>query len=175
VESVELAGRVLVSLALVLAVMWAIARKLRRGGKQRSSGLIDILGRQQLSRTASVAVLRVGGRALIVGVTDTQVSVLGETDLTEAEAVMGPTASATRVAAPRQRRAAKLRKQTARAATTRAAASRRLDQASANNRLDPAAATTAENTRKPGVLAGSALSPQTWRQTLESLRDLTAH
>ena len=47
-ESVELAGRVLVSLALVLAVMWAIARKLRRGGKQRSSGLIDILGRQQL-------------------------------------------------------------------------------------------------------------------------------
>jgi flagellar protein FliO/FliZ len=164
VESVELAGRVMVSLALVLAVMWAIARKLRRGGKQRSSGLIDILGRQQLSRTASVAVLRVGARALVVGVTDTQVTVLGETDLAEAEAVMGPVASATRVAALGQRRAAKLQKQTACAATTRAA----------GRRHDPAAAAT-ENVRKPGVLAGSALSPQTWRQTLESLRDLTAH
>jgi flagellar protein FliO/FliZ len=31
-----------------------------------------------------------------------------------------------------------------------------------------------ERPAAPGALAGSALSPATWKQTIESLRDLTA-
>ena len=101
--SVELVGRVLVSLVVVLAVVWVLGRKFRKGGKAKGDGLIDVLGRQQLSRTASVAVVRVGGQALIVGITDAQVNVLGETDLMAAlaaTAAPAPAAATRRVAAP---------------------------------------------------------------------------
>lgn len=124
-------GRLLISLAFVLGVMWLIARKvggkrgLRGGGRTK---LIDVLGRQQLSRGASVAVVQVMDQALIVGITDGQVSVLGETDL--------------------------------------AAAKRRL----AENKA-PAPRPNPEPAK--GKLSGSALSPATWRQTVDSLRDLT--
>jgi flagellar protein FliO/FliZ len=40
-----------------------------------------VVARQQLSRSASVAVVQVADRALVVGVTDNQITLLGETDL----------------------------------------------------------------------------------------------
>lgn len=167
-DTVALVGRLLISLAVVLGLMWLIARRFKRGAVRVKDGrLIDVLGRQQLSRSASVAVVRVLDRALVVGVTDSQVSVLGETDLAAVQARL------TQGDSPRNKVKA-LRSVTAPAA--------------ARNTSAPAAAPAVPlRVRKPdaptlpdvpdaprGALAGSALSRETWRQTLESLRDLTA-
>lgn len=147
-------GRLLVSLAAVLGVMWVIGRRMKKGRGPKSSQLIDVLGRQQLSRNASVAVVRVGEQALVIGVTDAQVSVLGETDLGAAQAMV-TAATDTRRTAPRR-------------AT-----------APASHRVAVPAATAVpadvvpDSASKPGALSGSALSPHTWRQTIDSLRDLT--
>src|SRR6266545_2537217 len=101
-ETVTLVGRLLVSLAVVLVVMWVVARRVRRPGMGKANRLIDVLSRQQLSRTSSVAVVRVMDQALILGVTDGQVSVLGETDLAAAQAQLEVVAPARR---PRPARA----------------------------------------------------------------------
>jgi flagellar protein FliO/FliZ len=164
--SVELVGRVLVSLVVVLAIVWVLGRKFRKGGKAKGEGLIDVLGRQQLSRTASVAVVRIGSQALIVGITDTQVNVLGETDLMAAlaeTAVPAPAATARRVAGP--------------AATPVAANPTTAIPTTAHptTARPTTAGPVSDGANRRGPLAGSALSPATWRQTIESLRDLSAH
>lgn len=160
--NVELVGRVLVSLVVVLAVVWVLGRKFRRGGKGKGGALIDVLSRQQLSRTASVAVVRIGSQALIVGITEAQVNVLGETDLVAALAE-------TSVPAP----------STTTAATHRLDARRSARDIPVPARVPadamPAARRSKGNANQRGPLAGSALSPATWRQTIESLRDLSAH
>ena len=78
----ELVLRIGFSLLVVFGLMWGLARVARRGGVgKRGTGSLAVLNRQSLSRGSSVAVVRVADRALILGVTDTQVSLLGETDL----------------------------------------------------------------------------------------------
>ena len=78
----ELVLRIGFSLLVVFGLMWGLARVARRGGVgRRGSGNLSVLNRQSLSRGSSVAVVQVADRALILGVTDTQVSLLGETDL----------------------------------------------------------------------------------------------
>jgi flagellar protein FliO/FliZ len=212
-QSVELVGRLLVSLLAVLVVIWLLGRKLRKGGRLKDSKLIDVLGRQQLTRNAAIAVVRVGDNALVVGVTDNQVNVLGETDLAAAQAAvssmrpsepasahrrgaarrrgltapaaLGPDALAQQALAQQalaqqaqQALAQQLLAQQALAQQAMAAStpSAPLPAGTASTPLPPlpadahaalAAATSA------GPLAGSALSPQTWRQTIESLRELT--
>jgi flagellar protein FliO/FliZ len=175
-DSVELVGRVLVSLVVVLAVIWVLARKFRKsanGGKRKGVGLIDVLGRQQLSRTASVAVVRIGSQALVVGITDTQVNVLGETDLVAALAEVSVPAP-TRATRPARVDAGR-RPVTPTIPAPNAA---NVPVPGRDGRPLPVASTSAGGSgadRPRGPLAGSALSPATWRQTIESLRDLTAH
>src|SRR5690242_2639611 len=65
--------------------MWGLARLAKRPLGVRKGGLIDVLGRQQLSRGASVAVVRVADRAMVLGVTDSQVTLLSEADLAAVE------------------------------------------------------------------------------------------
>ena len=151
-------GRLLVSLAAVLGVMWLLARRVRKGGRAKDTRLIDVLGRQQLSRNASVAVVRVGEQALVIGVTDAQVSVLGETDLGAAQAMVAASASA-----PVKRTAPPVR--TTRPTTAATTAGRHATAAAEDAGSPPVA-------RAP--LAGSALSPHTWKQAVESLRELTS-
>ncbi|MFI7541314.1 flagellar biosynthetic protein FliO [Actinoplanes sp. NPDC049599] len=87
----ELVLRIAFSLLVVFGLMWGLARVARRGGVgRRGSGTLSVLNRQSLSRGSSVAVVQVAGRALILGVTDTQVSLLGETDLGAFEAEPHP-------------------------------------------------------------------------------------
>jgi flagellar protein FliO/FliZ len=78
----ELALRIGFSLLIVFGLMWGLARVIRRplGGHHRT-GALSVLNRQQLSRGSAVAVVRVADRALVLGVTDQQVSLLGETEL----------------------------------------------------------------------------------------------
>jgi flagellar protein FliO/FliZ len=78
----ELVLRIGFSLLVVFGLLWVLARVARRGGLgRRGTGSVAVLNRQPLSRGSSVAVVRVADRALILGVTDTQVSLLGETEL----------------------------------------------------------------------------------------------
>ena len=70
--------RVVLSLAVVLGILWFVANKAgRRGGRTR---LVRVAGRQALSRTASVAVVEVADRVLVLGVSDAGVRLLTELD-----------------------------------------------------------------------------------------------
>lgn len=87
VSVVALLARLVVSLGVVLVLMAVAARLLARqtGGRRVARNArpvpIQVLARQSLSKNSSVAVVQAGGKALIVGVTDSQVTLLGESDI----------------------------------------------------------------------------------------------
>ncbi len=87
INAVEVLIRLVASLGMVVAIILVAAKVLRRrGGLGFGLGLgrnddgprLDVLDRTTLSRGSSVAVVRVGGRGLIVGVTEQQVTLLTE-------------------------------------------------------------------------------------------------
>jgi flagellar protein FliO/FliZ len=86
----ELFLRVTFSLGAVVGLMWFLARiaSRRMGGPQ--AAVVRLVGRQSLGRTASVAVVAVGERMLVVGVTEGGVRLLTEVD---AEEVLTSTAA----------------------------------------------------------------------------------
>jgi flagellar protein FliO/FliZ len=86
--------RVVVSLGVVLAVMAAAAAVLRRSGvvgaapagrrgARRRNLALEVIARHGLSRSSSIAVVRLGERALVLGVTEHQVTLLTEVDPAE--------------------------------------------------------------------------------------------
>ena len=81
----ELAIRVVVSLGVVLGLFWAVTRLGSRklGGRDRA--LVRVRSRQALSRGSSLAVVEVGSRVLVVGVSDAGVRLLTELDPFELE------------------------------------------------------------------------------------------
>jgi flagellar protein FliO/FliZ len=82
----ELVLRIAFSLLVVFGLMWLLAKAARRplSGK-RATGNLSVLNRQQLSRGAAVTIVQVADKALILGVTDQQVNLLGETELSAFE------------------------------------------------------------------------------------------
>jgi flagellar protein FliO/FliZ len=132
--------RVIIALVLVVGAMWVLAKVAKRPLRKRAGNSLDVLARAQLSRNASVAVVKVDGTALVVGVTDGGVSLLHQLD-----------AEAFAVAEPTSRTAVDLEAITTKPATP---------------------ATTPQNRKT--ALSGSALSPGTWRQAVEALRERTA-
>ncbi|MDP9417610.1 MAG: flagellar biosynthetic protein FliO, partial [Actinomycetota bacterium] len=72
--------RFLLSFGFVLALMWGAARVMRKQVGGRGTGALEVLARQPVGRGSSVAVVRVGDQALVVGVTEQRVSLLGEAD-----------------------------------------------------------------------------------------------
>lgn len=96
---VVLLVRVVVSLGVVLAVMAGAAAVLRRSGvvgtvgagkraghRRRRPAPVEVIARHGLSRSSSVAVVRLGERALVLGVTEQQVTLLTEIDPAEVDA-----------------------------------------------------------------------------------------
>jgi flagellar protein FliO/FliZ len=78
----ELVLRIGFSLLIVFGLMWGLARVIRRPlGGNRGPGHLSVLHRTQLGRGSAVAVVQVADKALVLGVTDQQVSLLGETEL----------------------------------------------------------------------------------------------
>src|SRR2546421_12187413 len=86
----ELVLRIGFSLLVVLGLLWVLAKLARRPLAGRGGGTVAVLARQQITRGATVAVVRVLDRALIVGVTDGQVNLLGEADLAAGSGVSAP-------------------------------------------------------------------------------------
>lgn len=72
--------RLLVSLALVLGLLLLIAKVAGRRLRGRAGSPVQIVHRQQLSRSSSVAVVTVGTRVLVLGSTDQQVTLLTEVE-----------------------------------------------------------------------------------------------
>lgn len=95
VSVVELAGRLVVSLGVVLAIMFVAALLLKRSKgagsplRRRAVGL-EVISRQSLGRTSSVAVVRAGSKGLVLGVTDSSVRVLAEVELDEVDPPEAP-------------------------------------------------------------------------------------
>ena len=144
------ATRITLSLAAVLGLMWLLARAARKPLKARAAGAVAVLARQQLSRNASVAVVRVGDRALIIGVTEAQVSLLGETDLEALTEALAPAEAVSRTP---------------------------VDLTRGEGEVAPAidaVTATDPGDRRAGTLAGSALSLATWKQAVDVLRERTA-
>jgi len=84
-------GRMLLALAFVIVLIWGLAKVARRGqsGGFRRRGPLDdsrveILSRRSLSRTSSIAVVRIGDRTLVVGSTPQSVTLISELTATEA-------------------------------------------------------------------------------------------
>ena len=79
-------ARLAISLGVVLAAMTLAAKVLKKrampgsGGRTKRVAPIEVLARHGLGRTASVAMVRAGGKVLVLGVTDAAVSVLAEAD-----------------------------------------------------------------------------------------------
>ncbi len=76
----ELGIRVVISLGVVLGIFWTMARlgARKHGGRDRT--LIRVRSRQGLSRGSSLAVVEVGSRVLVVGVSDAGIRLLTELD-----------------------------------------------------------------------------------------------
>jgi flagellar protein FliO/FliZ len=134
----------LLALGVVLIVMWLLARWARKPLGGKTDRVMSVLARQQISRSASVMVLRVMDRALVLGVTEQGIRLITETDLDEVELVLAMPV-ATKSTWPRFTAA---------------------DQ-DAPSGLEPA------EPEKRGALDGSVFSAKTWRQLINAARDLT--
>ena len=85
VSLAHLFGRLAISMVVVLGLLALAARVMRRrSGMGASSGAsrrttrtqIEVVARQQLTRGSALAVVRTGDRVLVLGVTDTSITLL---------------------------------------------------------------------------------------------------
>jgi flagellar protein FliO/FliZ len=153
---VEILGRLMLALGVVLLIMWLLAKWARKPLTGKTDRLLSVLARQQLNRNASVAVIRVADRALIVGITDQAVRLLGEADLSAVEDTL------TVADQPSRRKRGTRPKQVLPVAQV------------AEVGLDSAGqAVQLTLPDKPGALDGSILSPAVWRQLVNGARELT--
>jgi flagellar protein FliO/FliZ len=94
-STVALMVRLFVSLGIVLALMYGVMAVMKRRGfggfsptagrRAGVSAQVEVIARKPLGRNASVAVVRAGSRAMVVGVTESNVTLLGDADLEELE------------------------------------------------------------------------------------------
>ena len=154
-DGVLMALRVIVSLAVVVALVWYLARKLgARGHDTSREAEIRVLDRQSLSRHSGVAVVAAGDRRLLVGFADAGVQLITE---------LRPVPELPKIPqAPDEGHAA-----TAHAPKSASAVAPPPQPSSG-----PLVAGLPGN-RHPGLLAGSVLSPQTWQATVRAWQDRT--
>lgn len=139
--------RLVFSLAVVVGILLLLARVAGRRFQGKSGAAIQVVHRQPLSRGSGVAVVTVGERVLVLGTTDQQVTLLAELEPDELELPEAAfDAASTNGYAPAAE------EPRVRAVPTHRAASQ---------------PTT------DGRLAGSVLSPETWRQALRVARGTT--
>lgn len=145
----ELAIRLVFSLAVVLGLLALIARfgaRRFRGGKD---ALVQVVHRQHLSRGSAVSVVTVGSRVLVLGTTEHQIRVLTELDPDDIVGYLEPDLTD-----------AEVLHLTADAEGVDGAAAPVAARPAARSLLRP----TADGSS--GAFAGSVLSPTTWRQAL---------
>ena len=89
---IALVLRLVISLGVVLGMMWLFAAGLKRRGivlgsggisktsRQRSPFDLEIVARKGLGRSAQLAVVRIAGKTLVLGITEQHVTLLTEAD-----------------------------------------------------------------------------------------------
>ena len=187
----ELVVRMVLSLSIVLGLLLLAARVAGKRYKTHTGSTVKVLQRQALSRGSTVTVVSVGNRVLVLGTTEQQVRVLTELDPSEiaspdALGALSPDGDAD--AADVNHGGSRLYAVPGAAAPTAdtdfarvlldaqetAAAPHQPAQPgrhSARHRAAPHATVSAPTAggAQQGALAGSLLSPQTWRQALNAL------
>ena len=136
--------RLVFSLAIVVGLLLLLARVAGRRFQGKAGAAIQVVHRQALSRGSGVAVVTVGERVLVLGTTDQQVTLLTELEPDEIDlpdAAFDAASSTGYAPAAEEPRV--------RAVPTHRAA---------------------PQPTKDGALAGSVLSPETWRQVLRVAR-----
>jgi flagellar protein FliO/FliZ len=142
-DTVVVALRVALSLGVVFGLLWFIHRRLTRGGKLRAAATpITVLGKQGIGAKASVVVVDADGMRFVLGVTESNVTVLHSA---EAPAAAFAEVMATAAAEPAEAPAL---------AASKAAKT-------ADGLVTPGTV--------PGALGGSILSPATWRQAASAI------
>ena len=178
-DAVVLGLRVILSLAVVLGLLWYLHCKISRFNRTgNKADPVTVVTRQGISPKASVVMIEADGRRFLLGVTDQSVNVLhtsaapgltsvpalsdddGRTDV-DGAAFARVLSLATATGAPHAQHSA--------AVTTRAAASHTAASRAEAKRSGRRSARTLA-TRAPSPLAGSILSPDTWKQTAAALR-----
>lgn len=165
----ELTVRLIASLAVVVGLLLLLARFAGRRYAGRAGAPVQVVHRQQLSRSSAIAVVSVGSRLLVIGTTDQQVSLLTELDpedLPEAAVAGDPHDPSELVLLP----ASQVDAEDADGADLEAADGLTdrlppLPRRGGAHRAAPARPATPARPAQ-GPLAGSVLSPQTWRQAL---------
>ena len=101
VSLISLLGRVALSMVVVLGVMGLAAAALRRrvgGALVTARGTVpqlEVVARQGLGRTTSVTIVRAGDQDMILGVTETSVTLLAARPVEQPEEPIGPEAPGT--------------------------------------------------------------------------------
>ena len=136
----ELAVRLVGSLALVVGLLLLIARFANRRFKAPSGAAIQVVQRQALGRGQGVAVISVGTRVLVLGTTEQQITLLAEVEPDEIGLDLTPVEL--------------------------------LDDAVDGDPDEEGAEGAARPARvvpTSGALAGSVLSPQTWKDAMAAV------
>jgi flagellar protein FliO/FliZ len=98
--------RLVLSLGVVIVLMAGLAKLARNrmgrtAGRRRDHALqLQVLSRQTIGKNASVLLVRAGDRGLLLGVTEHNVSLITETELTAAPADESPAPARTTALAP---------------------------------------------------------------------------
>ena len=147
--------RLVLSLALVLGLIWGLAR-IKKRVSPTNAGTIQVLSKIPVSRKGSLLLVEVGGKKLMIGATDNNISLISEIDI-----------------APDTHEI----KEERRPVELDSYMIGMLDSPeSMDFDLDPAeieALASLKKSRSDSKLAGSVLSPDTWRQLAETLREKT--
>ena len=153
-ESLVVALRVALSLAVVFGLIWFIHRRLTRGGKARLAITpITVLGKQAVGQKASVVVVDADGKRFILGVTEHSITVI-HGGVAPAAAFADVLAEATPAETDTETDAD----------TSETPAPRPVAVAARTAAAPTETGLVAPGSRLPGALGGSILSPSTWRQ-----------
>jgi flagellar protein FliO/FliZ len=162
VDTLFVALRVIVSLAVVVGLLWMVQRRVTKGSKRvRANKLVTVVTRQGIAQKASVVVVDMGGQRFLLGVTEHSVTVLDASEVPVEEVVPVPEALE--------------------GATTKESTP---SSASGTGSFEAALTTAKKNplptnftgfdpkTGQPrrGALDGSIISPATWRRAASALR-----
>ncbi|MFK3668760.1 flagellar biosynthetic protein FliO [Leifsonia aquatica] len=170
-ETVFIALRVLVVLAVIVLVLWYVQRRVTKGrGASRRTNAVNVVGRQGIGPKASVVVVDVDGNRFVLGVTERQVSVL-HTGERPHDADVRPLRPVRKTFAKELPGAAESAPEATGTGSATSSTSSTSKASSTDSRQD-ADFLTAQGRASlfDEALKGSILSPATWRQASSAVR-----
>ena len=168
-DTLLVALRVVLSLAVVVGLLWYVQRRLTKGKRAPKRGsAVTVVGRQGIGSKASVVVVDLDGKRFLLGVTEHSVNVLHSGDQpVESDAPV------TAIAKPVVARAAKPAASLKPTASVKPAASAKPAASvkpATSAKVDEDALILARAATFDSALKGSILSPSTWKQAGAAVR-----